>query len=150
MRRSSRLPLSGSGDSCMKGISIKAVIIATVVTFVLDTVIGIALVVMLGRDIPFSSLTEAEASEALRALSLTTTYLMVSMALGTLTTVNGGYLAGRLGGQLPYLNALAFGVVGVILGVMLSSGLPWWFIVLGLGLTLPAALLGGYLAKARG
>jgi hypothetical protein len=69
------------------------------------------------------------------------------LILGTLTTAVGGYVAARLAKSVPYWNALVFGIVGIIVGILMAGDLPLWYTVLGFGLTLPAALLGAYICK---
>ena len=71
------------------------------------------------------------------------------LIFSTASTVLGGYLAARLARAVPYFNALAFGVLGLVLSVLTVPDVPTWFKVLGFGLTLPAALLGGHIAKVR-
>ena len=70
--------------------------------------------------------------------------------LGTLTTIVGGYVCAKVANRLPYMNAAALGVVGLVVGVLLADGdSPLWFNVLGLLVVLPSALLGGHFAKVQ-
>jgi hypothetical protein len=76
-------------------------------------------------------------------------YLTSVLIFGTASTVLGGYLAARLAGAIPYFNALAFGVLGLTVSMLTSGDLPTWFKIIAFGITLPAALLGGHIAKLR-
>src|SRR5438067_56875 len=100
----------------MGGMSVKAIAIAVAVALALDTISGVALVVMLGGELSAQEMTEQQTSDAIVALTTTTAFLAWSAVLGTLSTVVGGYIAARIGRTVPYLNALAVGVVGIVLG----------------------------------
>ena len=128
----------------MRGISIKVIVLATLAVFGIDFVSGTVLMGAFG--VPLSASPEV-ARAAIEALNRNSHYLVAVLLLGTASTVVGGYLTARLSQRVPYFNALAFGVVGVLLGVPASQSLPLWLIVVGLGVTIPAALLGAYLAR---
>lgn len=133
----------------MRGISLKAIAIALIATFALDIVSGIALTAILGGESLAPEMTEQQTADAIVALTTTRAFLTWSFVLGTLSTVVGGYIAVRIAKTVPYLNALAFGVLGIVFGALMAEGLPLWFNVLGFALVLPAALLGGHIAKRR-
>lgn len=133
----------------MSAISFKAVALAVVAMMGLDILSGIALSTILAGPEFDREMTDEQARAAFAALVLTRPFLIGSAVLGTLTTVIGGYLAARLAGTLPYMNAFAFGVVGIVLGAVMSKGLPLWYNVLGFTIVLPAALLGGHIAKRQ-
>jgi MFS family permease len=134
----------------MRGVSFKAVAIALVATLGLDIVVGMVLTSVLGgSQLPGPEATEQQVREAMLALTKTPAFLGWSAVLGTLTTVLGGYLAARMADQVPYMNALAFGIAGMLVGLLSAHTVPPWFSVLGLVLTVPAALLGGNIAKRQ-
>ena len=133
----------------MRGISIKAVLLATLAVFGVDIVSGMVLAGIFDGPSLTADMTDEQRSAALAALIENRGYLMGVLILGTASTALGGYLTARLAGGLPYFNALAFGALGVFLGVLTSSGLPLWFRVIGLGCTIPAALAGAYLWKRQ-
>ena len=130
----------------MKNISFKAVAIAVLATLGLDIISGIVLTMILGGDTFASGMTEQQTQEAVARLIASDTFLRSSLVLGTLTTVVGGYLAARLARTVPYFNALAFGIVGILFGVAAAGDVPPWYQIIGFGLALPAALLGGRIA----
>jgi hypothetical protein len=133
----------------MRGVSIKAVAIALVATLGLDIVTGMILTLLLGGgELAALSASDEQAREAaVLALTNSGAFLGWSAVMGTLTTVLGGYLAARLAEQVPYMNALAFGIAGTVLALLSSRSVPLWFSVMGVAITVPAALLGGHIAK---
>jgi hypothetical protein len=69
------------------------------------------------------------------------------LILGTASTVVGGYLVARIARRIPYFNALAYAVLGMMLSTLTTGALPMWFRVVGIGLTVPASLLGAYFGR---
>lgn len=131
----------------MRGIDIKAIVLATLAVFGIDFASSLALVAVFGE--PLVNATDAEAEAAMRALAQNPGYLKAAIVLGTASSIVGGYLVARLASGLPYFNALAFGVLSTLLGALFSIDLPAWSRIIGLGLTIPAALLGAYISKRR-
>jgi hypothetical protein len=76
-------------------------------------------------------------------------YLLANLLLGTFSTVLGGYIAARIAKSLPLFNACAVGVVGIAAAILLGgqSDSPWWFNAVGYLTTIPAAIVGGWLAR---
>jgi hypothetical protein len=129
----------------LKYIDIRAIVLATLAVFGIDFVTGIVL---------FSAFTDlvANASEeqvraAAVALAKDPGYLRAVLILGTASTVVGGFLVARIARRIPYFNALAYGVLGMVLSTLTTGELPTWFRVVGIGLTIPASLLGAYFGK---
>lgn len=133
----------------MSKISFKGIVLAALVVLVLDTIAGIVMTVFMGGGFLREGMTEQQTTDAIAALTLSTNFLLGSMILGTLATIVGGYVVARIAKREPYLNAGVIGVLGIVLGVILAKNYPLWFNVLGFVLVLPAALLGGHLAKSR-
>jgi hypothetical protein len=126
-------------------IDIRAIVLATLAVFGIDFVTGIVL---------FSTFTDlvANASEeqvraAAVALAKDPGYLRAVLILGTASTVVGGFLVARIARRIPYFNALAYGVLGMVLSTLTTGALPLWFRAVGIGLTVPASLLGAYFGK---
>lgn len=133
----------------MRGVSFKAVALATIATLGLDIVSGMLLLAILGGDSLSPTLTEEQRREAIMALASNPTFMVPSLVLGTLTTVIGGYVTARIAKSLPYMNSLVFGVLGIIIAALTAQDLPLWYTVLGFAAILPAALLGGHVAKRQ-
>jgi hypothetical protein len=133
----------------MYGISIRAVILASLAVFGVDIVSGALLIGAFGGPALDSGMSEEQMRQAFLVLFQDARYLTFALLAGTASTVLGGYLAARLARTLPYFNALAFGVLSLVVSMVTSGDLPTWFKVFGIGITLPAALLGGHLAKLR-
>lgn len=76
--------------------------------------------------------------------------MIASLILGSLTTVVGGYVAGRYGKDAPITNALLFGLLGVAVGwLFVDKEAPLWFNIPGFMSIIPAAIFGGYVADRR-
>jgi len=83
---------------------------------------------------------------------VTSTHTLLLCALAAvLSTVAGGYAAGRLAPSRPARHALTLGVAALAFGVAVSfamwSTAPLWYHVLGWVLAVPSALAGGRLAE---
>ena len=133
----------------MQNISIRAVILATLAVLGIDIFSGMLLTQMFGGPGWDTELTQEQIRHAYQVLMQDVRYLALGLLLGTASTVLGGYLAARLARSMPYYNALAFGVLGILISTIGSGDLPTWLKVVGLGLSLPAALLGGHIEKLR-
>ncbi len=133
----------------MREIRVKAVVwgFATDVgmTFVAVAALGIFLGVQAGLE----NMPREEAKQFFESLPQNQGFLVIGGLAGFFATVLGGYVAGKLGNPAVMLNAGCVGIVGIILGVLLLEGLPSKIdpISIGFILTLPAALLGGFLAR---
>jgi CBS domain containing-hemolysin-like protein len=129
----------------MNGIDIRAILLATLAVFGIDFVSSIALFAVFGDQAANGS--EEQVRAAVEALSRNPAYLRTALVLGTASTVVGGFLVARIARRIPYFNALAYGVLGAVLSTLTTGDLPTWFRVVGIGLTVPAALFGAYFAK---
>ncbi len=77
-------------------------------------------------------------------------FLRIAGIVDFLASALGGYVAARLAKPAPLVNAGCVGVVGIILDVFLGNELVLQqFGPISTILTLPAALLGGFLASLR-
>lgn len=126
----------------------KAIIIAMLLSLALDVVGSIALVSAFGVQLT-SDMSPEEVNTAVLAVTQTTSFLFASLLYGTATTVFGGYVAARLAPGYPYFNALAVGVIGMVLGLLLADDAPFWFEALAFLVSVPAAVFGGHLALRR-
>lgn len=133
----------------MKRVSFKGIILAALLVLVLNMIAGVVMFVSMGGSFLRRGMTEQQMSDTINALTLSTNFLLGSVIIGTLVTIVGGYVAARIAKKEPYLNASIIGVLGIVLGVLLANNYPLWFNVLGFVMVLPAALLGGHLAKSR-
>jgi hypothetical protein len=134
----------------MRGVSIRAVVIALVATLGLDIVAGMVLSATLGGDQLAAATNEQQRRAVMMALAQSPAFLRWAAIEGTLTTVLGGYLAARLAEHVPYMNALAFGIVGTLMALLPAQAAPpQWFSIFALATTVPAALVGGHIAKRQ-
>lgn len=132
----------------MHGINLRAIVLASLAVFGVDLVSTFILTSLFGGPAFDSSQTDEQIRAAMQVLLQDTRYLSSTLFFGTASTVLGGFLAARLARTVPYFNALAFGLTGLLLSVLaVDDTVPGWFKVIGFTLTLPAALFGGFLAK---
>ena len=129
----------------MRHIDIRAIVLATLAVFGIDFVTGIVLFSTFSDLV--ANATDEQVRAAAVALANDRGYLRAALILGTASTVVGGYLVARLARRIPYFNALAYGVLGMVLSTLTTGELPAWFRVVGIGLTVPASLLGAYFGK---
>lgn len=123
----------------------KAIIIAMLLSLALDVVGGAALVAGFGADLK-DGMTQEQMKAAIQAVVSTDGFLFASLVYGTATTVFGGFVAARLARSHPYFNALAIGVLGIVLGLLLDDGAPFWYDALAFLVSMPAAVAGGAIA----
>jgi hypothetical protein len=120
----------------MKGISIKGIVVATVVMVIMDSILGVVLALVLRDDQPIDQLV------------MTTLFLLGSTIFGMLTTILSGYLAARIAGVRHYANAAVMGGIGIVIGIFTAGSFPLWFNLVGFIFVVPAALLGGHIAAS--
>ena len=115
----------------------------------LDLLSGVVSFIVFSGDALKTGASQEEISAVARIIEQDNGYLLFGLLLGTLSTIFGGYVAGRRAKQLPLFNACAVGVLGLVAVVLLGgqSESPGWFNVIGFISTLPAAIMGGSLAK---
>jgi hypothetical protein len=129
----------------MGSIDIRAIVLATLAVFGIDFVTGMVLVAVFGG--PIANGSEEQVKSAAAALVNNPGYLRAALILGTASTVVGGFLVARIARRIPYFNALVYGLLSAVLSTAMTGELPMWFRVVGIGLTVPAALFGAYFGK---
>jgi hypothetical protein len=131
----------------MRGISIRALILASLAVFAVDIVSSFLLISLFGGAEFDASGTDAQIRAAMEILLQDPRYLTGRLIFGTASTALGGFLTARIARTVPYFNALAFGLVGLVLSVLAAGDMPTWFNIISFPVIVPAALLGGHLAK---
>lgn len=127
-------------------LDIRAILLATLAVFGIDFITGLVLINAFGGA-QLANANEEQMRAVAAALARNPGYLRAALILGTASTVVGGYLVARIARSIPYFNALGFGVLGVVLGTLTTGEFPTWFRVVGIGLTVPASLLGAYFGR---
>jgi hypothetical protein len=126
----------------------KAISIAMLLSLALDVLGSIVLVSVFGAQVD-PAMSAEQVNAAVEAVMAGTGFMLASLLYGTATTAFGGFVAARVARAYPYFNALAVGVLGIVLGLLLSDDVPWWFEATGYLLSIPAAVAGGHLARRR-
>ena len=128
-----------------RGIDVKAVILGVAADFAATFVAMMAVMTFLGIGAEATDLPEEEARQLIVSTFQEPRYLLLGGLLGLLGTMTGGYVAAKFADAAPLLNAACVGLFGVVLGIFLIGESPLWFGVIGILLTLPAAVTGGVL-----
>ncbi len=126
----------------------KAIIIAMLLSLLLDVVGGAVLMTLFATGLT-EGMSPEQVSAATQVVLQDNGFLLASLLYGTATTALGGYIAARLARAYPYFNALAIALLGMALGLVLASDTPGWYDAVGYLTIVPAALLGGSLARRR-
>ena len=127
-------------------IDFRAIVLATLAVFGIDFITGIVLFSIFASD-QIANASDEQVRAAAIALAKDPGYLRAALILGTASTVVGGFLVARIARSIPYFNALAYGVISMVLSTLTTGELPAWFRVVGIGITVPASLLGAYFGK---
>lgn len=128
-------------------ISFKAIAIAFTAELGADFFISLFVFGLFAGDRVVPNMSQDEFEEVARQVTNTTAYVPWMMVLGTATTVGGAYLAARLARRIPYYHGLAMGILGILFIFLTWNSELGWLNVLGLLVTVPAALYGAHLAK---
>lgn len=131
----------------MYRISIIAVIAAFVAELIADQIIGFVMVISFAQGAIEPNMSEEAVAQAVKAIGNQSSFLALSMILGTATTVGGGYLAARIAKRFPYYNGLAIGIVGLTFQLYLWKLNPLWMNIIAVLTVLPMSIWGAHLAK---
>ena len=136
----------------MAGVRLKAIVWGYAVALGAILAGSIALAFYLGLPEGAENMSPEEAPQSFDNFMQDPRVLRLAGFLDFLVSVLGGYVAARLAQSAPLLNAGCLGVVSVILGILFIQGSPpavAQAMYIPRILTLPAALVGGLLARAR-
>ncbi len=132
-----------------RGIDVKAVVLGIAADLAATFVATMAIMTFLGIGAGVKDLPEEEARQLIESTFQEPKYLLLGGLLGLFGTVVGGYVAAKFADAAPLLNAACVGLFGVVLGIFIIGESPLWFAVIGILLTLPAAIAGGILWRNR-
>ncbi len=136
----------------MLGIRLKAIVWGYAAALGATLAGVIALVFYLGLPEGAENMSPEEAQQFFANFIQDPRFLRIAGFVDFLATVLGGYVAARIAKSAPLLNAQCLGVVIVILGILFIQDFPppvAQAMYIPRILTLPAALVGGLLARAR-
>jgi hypothetical protein len=132
----------------VRHLSLRSIALGFAVSVALDIAVALLLFAAFGGGRFAADMDEAQWDQAFASLAQEPTFLLLSLALGLVTTVIGGHVAARTAGRLPYMHAAAVGLIGLLLGLfMWDSAYPLWWNLSAHAALLPSALWGGHLAK---
>ncbi len=130
-----------------EGVRPKAVLFGIVADIGATFIAMMLITNFIGMQLGSENLSQAELMQLIEEALQQPPYLLVGGILGLLATALGGYVAARAAEVAPLLNAACVGLFDVVLGLFLIGSSPLWFSVIGLLLTLPAAIAGGVLFR---
>jgi len=128
----------------MKKLNFKAVFIGTIADVAGSVVFG-AIMGMLIASVYAASNGNMEGFE--EYYNSSTLIMVLSLLIGLIFVSIGSYLAGKIAKEHEIINALGVGVLGIILGMVLSiDGTPQWYSISSYILILPFAYAGGIIS----
>lgn len=130
----------------MSRINAKAVALGFLLTIGLDTLLGIALLLMHSDEVTVTGRSAEQVSQDLAAVTNSPSFLLFNIVFGSLTTMAGGFVAARLAKRYPYFNGFAVGVLGLAFGLLFWGSNPLWFNLFALATVIPTAVLGAHIA----
>ena len=132
----------------MSGVSIKAVVIGAAIDIGGTLIAGVVFTVIYTAMLLGQGVSEADLQH--RILS-DQSYYVVSLILGTGFLVSGAFVAARIARAHEIVHAGLVGVVAIATGAFVifadTTMYPSWYIPVSFGITLPVALLAGYVAR---
>ena len=135
----------------MSGIRVKAVVIGFLIDFGGGLIAGSVFFVVYGVLLVAQGVPQADIQARIMADK---SHFVVTMIMGFAFTAAGSYIAARIARTREIMHGGIVGLVGVAIGFVFvwtsdTSRWPSWYIPVSFGLTLPVALLSGYLAQRR-
>jgi hypothetical protein len=127
-------------------INAKAVALGFLLRIGLDTLLGIALLLMHSDEVTVTGRSAEQVSQDLAAVINSPSFLLFNIVFGSLTTMAGGFVAARLAKRYPYFNGFAVGVLGLAFGLLFWGSNPLWFNLFALATVIPTAVLGAHIA----
>ena len=138
-----------------KKISIKAIVVGLITDIGGSLITGIIVGIIFGviisasqvkQGVPPAELRNVDYEGILRANPVFYP-LSVMVALGF--TFLGGWVTGRIAKTKEILNATIMGLLSLVIGLLFLESMkadPLWYKLVAYGLTVPAAMVGGYVA----
>lgn len=133
----------------LTGVHLWPIIAGVVVDYVTTFLLGIIYLIVQG--LKNGDLSE----EAIKKILTSPESLIILGIIGTLCTILGGYIAGRLAKDAEVKHATLVGIASLVLATLEANILgegasfPPWYETAGYLITVPAAALGGYFAQRQ-
>ncbi len=135
----------------MSGISVKAVVIGFLIDFGGGLIAAfvyfvIYVVLLLAQGVPQAAIEGRIMADK--------SHFVATMIMGFGFTAAGSYIAARIARTRELMHAGIVGFMGIVTGLVLvstadTSRWPSWYIPVSFSLTLPVAVLSGYIAQRR-
>ncbi len=135
--------------SIYRSINYKAIILGFLADIAASISFSLTLSLLITFILSAKGYKEAELEQTLMQVFYTKTYLLLSIVVGFLFTVMGGFIAGRIARQSEYFHAGMVGIIGVLFALFFIGQTEGFHIYAALILTIPGALSGGGMAKRK-
>ncbi len=134
--------MPGSGGWNLSDIKFKAVIAGAIV----DNVVTMAVMLLLMTALASQGISQDEVVARMKTASGE----FLSLIIGLVGTVLGGYVAGRMAGRAEVMHGALVAGIGMLVALLLrESGVPTLYDIAGFAGMLPAGMLGGLTARQR-
>lgn len=133
----------------MSELSIKGILLGVLTDTGGNTIAGIILMVIFASGRITPDMSGQEINDAILALAQGGGFLLASLIVGLGFTILGGYVAARVAKKGIYQNSAMVGAIDMLLGILFSGTSAHWFDIAGFLIVIPAALLGGHLARKQ-
>ena len=130
----------------------KIAILAGFATDIAGTMISTWAVIVAAVTIRSIQSSEANTTAILSSWATDRVYIITLMGIGMVWAIAGGFVAGKIAGREPVRHALWTGVASTVMGLLFTelqdggAGITWYILAATM-MTIPCALLGGYLAR---
>jgi hypothetical protein len=128
--------------SIFRRLNWRAIIIGFVVDFGASTLCGLVLGIVAGVLHVRGGGEPAEFANVLTASPL---YLRIALSIGMFFVVVGGFITGKIARRAWLMNSVALGILNILLGLAYMKDLPVWYSLIGMGGSIPCAVLGAWL-----
>jgi len=130
-------------------INIKAIIAGFTADFFASLIFTILLTILVAVILSAKGFHQSDIETKLVEVASGWPYMFLTMTVGLIFTIMGGYIAGRIAGSGEYFHSAAVGVINVLLGLLFITQYPLLYAIAGILLPIPAALLGGNMARDK-
>lgn len=130
-------------------LNVKAILLGFIADFVASTLFGIVSSFLAALTLSAKGFKKTELEARLIELFYSEPYLIFGVAAGLGFTVMGGYVAGRISKSGEYFHSGAVGILNMLLGLFFIDKHSAWYNITALLLAIPAAIMGGRIAKSR-
>ena len=131
----------------IRGLKIKAILFGSLADILGTSLSGLILCFIYG----VIKISQGVSAENLSKLDVQHDFLLQvsSLIIGSVCTLLGGYIAGRMAKQSEVLHGGIVGILSLVFASFFIFQNPLWFNIIGFIVTIPLAMAGGHIAKNK-